>query len=364
MLTISNTNNFPTIYDFFNQNNQLDNDTKLWLKGIEIWLSMQTRSKSTYRSYLKEAERFLLWSLYINQKPFSQLEIKDIQQYSHFLLNVKKLYPSWCGARVKRNSANWKPFVNSLSARSHDTSLTILGALFEWLKADGRVVKNPFKLLLNSKVEKKKQMDVANAFTESEIKKILNHINRRKAKTPEQIKLKIRDQWVFNLMVMTGLRCNEVVTTQFSEITKIDGNHYITVTGKGNKERVVPMNPKLIKLMRAYRSHFGLQADPVDSRYLVFSVRGLTQINNKCLYSSITKTLRNYALRVRDKDFKKRLNKASPHWLRGTFATLVNEKADHSTLQNLMGHSSFDTTLRYIHISNSKTLEAINAIDL
>jgi len=359
-------NNFPSLYEFFENNNKFDNDSYIWIKGIEIWLSMQTKSESTHRCYLKESERFLLWSVYINKKPFNALEIEDVKKYSDFITNIESIQPEWCGSRYSRDSDNWKPFVGNLSASSHDTALTILQTLFEWLVSDGRINKNPFRLLINSKKRINKQIDIANAFSKSEIKNVLDYIDNVDARTDEKMKMKMRDRWVFNLMIMTGLRCNEVTSTKFSAIKKIDNCWYLEVTGKGNKERIIPLNRKIIALMQEYRSYFGLTKypSPNDNRTIVFSVRGLTKLNNKALYKSITTTLKKVSECVSDPHLKHKLNCASPHWLRGTFATLVNDNTDNVTLQNLMGHSSFNTTLRYINISNSKAVDAVNSINI
>jgi site-specific recombinase XerD len=359
-------NHFPTIHNFFDHNNRLIGGSVDWLDGVELWLSMQTRSESTHRSYTREAERFLLWCSYINNKAFNDLRIEDVKRYSEFICNVEELNPKWCGARTRRSDSSWRPFVGNLSAVSHDTSLAILQSLFEWLVSDGRVSKNPFKLLVNSRLQKKKQLDTANAFTKVEISKILSLIEVCNPTTTEQGRLLIRDKWIFTLMVMTGLRCSEVANTKFSSITKVDDSWYLNITGKGNKNRVIPLSSSVLMLMKEYRSYFGLAPypSPGDNRYLVFSVRGFTQLTNKALYNSIKSVFFRISDYITDPYLKSRLKIASPHWLRGTFATLINDKTDNATLQNLMGHSSFDTTLRYIYISNNKASQAINSIDL
>lgn len=366
MLPLVTADPFPEISVFFDNKDSFDFKSSLWIEGIEIWLSMQTRSESTYRNYKKESERFLLWCIYINKIPFHELGIKDIKSYSNFIVNIETICPTWCGNRRSRKSNKWKPFVGNLSNYSHDVSLTILQTLFQWLVADNRVEKNPFKLLIDSKKATSKQLDIANAFTKKEINIIQCHIDNLPTSTEEKRRIKARYNWVFNLIIMTGLRCEEVVNTKFSSVYMSNNVYFLSVNGKGNKQRVIPLNDNLLKLMIEYRQFFDLSPYPKinDCRYLVFSVRGYTRLTVRAMHKSIKNLFKDCSDSVEDIYLKKKLLLASPHWLRGSFATLVNDHTDHATLQNLMGHSSYNTTLRYIRIEDSKSVDAVNSISL
>ncbi len=96
--------------------------------AIMAWLNEFSDSRETQRSYRKEAERLLLWTLIIRRKPLSSLTREDMSAYYDFLINPQP-YTQWCGPRVSRNSPHWRPFQGPLSSSSQSQSFSILNAL-------------------------------------------------------------------------------------------------------------------------------------------------------------------------------------------------------------------------------------------
>ena len=142
-----------------------------------------------------------------------------------------------------------------------------------------------------------------------------------------------------------------------SELTELDLYHshpdeeYIAVTGKGNKERLVPLSPVCISALENYIA--GSRADvtpkPGEDRYLFLSRRG-TRLTRQMIFTilrrladsaGITKTI-------------------SPHTLRHSFAThLLEGGANLRAIQQMLGHESISTTEIYIHLDRSHLRDEI-----
>lgn len=112
------TNRAPS---FITQQISANND----LEAIQSWLSEFDGSLQTQRSYRKEAERLLLWSLIQKQKPLSSLTRDDLREYQQFLANPEPK-TRWCGQRKPRQNLNWRPFEAALSEPSIAQAITIL----------------------------------------------------------------------------------------------------------------------------------------------------------------------------------------------------------------------------------------------
>ena len=157
-------------------------------------------------------------------------------------------------------------------------------------------------------------------------------------------KLASRDQALLELMYCSGLRCSEVVSLN---ITQIDFPHRtILVKGKGNKERVVPFSESakacLLDYGRNLRKELEKQAGKRSQYFFLNSkgdkltTRGLEYI----MHSIINKTGLSLGFNLH------------PHALRHSFATsLLENGADLRIIQELLGHSSINTTQIYTHVS-------------
>ncbi|MGM0877425.1 MAG: tyrosine-type recombinase/integrase [Bacillota bacterium] len=162
----------------------------------------------------------------------------------------------------------------------------------------------------------------------------------------------IRNELMFKLLATTGMRRQELVDLTWEQID-LD-NNTILVRGKGKKERLLPLHPIVIPLIKPYRNCLSEQqihySEPIfyNKNHQVLNPRGLHKI------------------------FKETLEKAglpshrfSLHHLRHTFATLLlqenKDKVDLRTLQELLGHESLATTSMYTHIDFEQKKRAINS---
>lgn len=150
-----------------------------------------------------------------------------------------------------------------------------------------------------------------------------------------------RNKMMVYLMFYTGTRVSELIHIKLSDLYLND--EYIKVLGKGNKERVIPLNKDIIANLDYYINHTRKEILDLNySDYLFVNKNGkpLTRqgfhkiIKKHCLLSNIHKNI-------------------SPHSLRHSFATqLLNNGIDLRSVQILLGHSDISTTQIYTHVNN------------
>jgi integrase/recombinase XerC len=147
-----------------------------------------------------------------------------------------------------------------------------------------------------------------------------------------------RDRLVLELLFGTGIRLAELLTLKPSDINKWEQT--IRVLGKRNKERIIPVNTSLLKLIEEYIRIKESAFDTI-SEHLIVTNDGLNAYP-KLIYRIVNKYL----------SYISTQNKKSPHVLRHTFATsLLNKGADLNAIKELLGHSSLAATQVYTHNS-------------
>lgn len=160
----------------------------------------------------------------------------------------------------------------------------------------------------------------------------------------ENTVLGIRDKAIILLLYSTGIRASECVGLKNKDVD-LEG-HQITVMGKGQKERVIPLSQEAVKFLRKY-----IKARGEGSRLSNFFVTRMGKgITRKGIYDRIKKYVG-----------LARINKViSPHNLRHTFATeLIERKVGLVTIQHILGHRSISSTMRYLRINLKDLREAI-----
>ena len=147
-----------------------------------------------------------------------------------------------------------------------------------------------------------------------------------------------------------GLRVSELITLKLSDLFFEEG--FIKITGKGNKQRFVPVGKTTIKLIGLYanqiRVHLSIQKGYEDTLFLNRRGKQLT----RAMVFTIIKDL---ALKIN-------LNKTiSPHTFRHSFAThLLENGADLRSIQLMLGHESITTTEVYMHLDRKFLSEVLH----
>ena len=163
---------------------------------------------------------------------------------------------------------------------------------------------------------------------------------------PERGPLALRDAAMLELVYAAGLRVSEVVGLRSEQVNLEAG--FLTVVGKGSKERVVPVGMRARAALVAYLAEArpalaGRRASP----YLFLTVRG-TPMSRMWFY----RLVRKYAVQAGVP------GKVSPHTLRHAFAThLVEGGADLRAVQMMLGHADIATTQVYTHVARGRLRE-------
>jgi integrase/recombinase XerD len=167
---------------------------------------------------------------------------------------------------------------------------------------------------------------------------------------PTDTPLGLRDKAMLELLYATGLRVSELVTLPLPALSLNDGA--IRVTGKGNKQRIVPIGEEAsIWLARYLQEARPLYLTGTPSADLFVTERGHAMTRQAFWYR-----IKHYATLAGIAS-----QRISPHVLRHAFAThLVNHGADLRVVQLLLGHADISTTQIYTHVANER-LKALHA---
>ena len=150
----------------------------------------------------------------------------------------------------------------------------------------------------------------------------------------------IRDRLILSILYQTGIRLSELIGLKCSDVSKQE----IKVTGKRNKQRIVPLSRSLQELVAQYEN-------VTEAKN---SIWFLTTDNSDKLYEKFVYRKVNYYLSMVSSKQKK-----SPHILRHTFAThMLNNGADLNAIKELLGHESLSATQVYTH----NTFEKLKSI--
>lgn len=212
----------------------------------------------------------------------------------------------------------------------------IIKKFYEGLVSLGIIdyLKNPMR---DFKKMKRGEERVRDILSRKEIKRLL-------LAPDEGTVLGIRDKAIMLLLYTTGIRASECVNLKNKDVNL--ESHEIKVFGKGQKERIVPLNAEVVKYLKKYLLKRG-EGSALSSFFKTRMGEGITR---KGIYDRIKKYVR-----------VAKINKnISPHNLRHTFATeMVERKISLVTIQSLLGHRCISSTMRYLRLSLKDMREAI-----
>lgn len=221
--------------------------------------------------------------------------------------------------------------MDGLKASSRARSLSGVKNFLSWLDKNGHMHNASIGLVRTPKIGHKlpRPMEEVQAF-------------RLLFDNPTDDWVALRDRALFTLLYACGLRINEALALNISDLPR-DG--FLRVMGKGRKERQVPTLPIVLKTLNAYRVACPYSETP--DRPLFMGERG------KRLNQGIAqKSLRDVRGELHLPDT------ATPHALRHSFAThLLQNGANLREIQELLGHSSLSTTQRYTEINAEELIK-------
>jgi len=231
-----------------------------------------------------------------------------------------------------------KLYKKDLTPRSIARSLSAIRSFFHFLVAEEKVATDPTEHLASPKQW-------------STIPKFLNREQIEKLLTaPDSAKPGgLRDRAMLELLYATGIRVSELINLRTSNLDA--GLGVVRVTGKGNKQRIVPVHPAALRAVSDYVGN----ARPVllkgrTSPYLFVTARGAA-MTRQAFWSSIKLNGKKAGI----------FHNLSPHVLRHTFAThLLEGGADLRSVQSMLGHADLSTTEIYTHVVRSRLRETLD----
>lgn len=226
-----------------------------------------------------------------------------------------------------------------LKARSINRKLSSLNSFYKNLLKKQLISKNPVKQLHAQKLPERLPVFLKETETET----LLDDIEF------EEGFKGYTDRMICEMLYLTGMRRNELIQLKETDIEW--SLNQIRVLGKGNKERLLPIDPNLKESIKNYINE-KKKLEQYNSLYL------LNLDNGKQLYPTyVYRTVKKYLI------LSTTLHKKSPHVLRHTFAThLLNKGANIQAIKDLLGHSSLAATQIYTH-NNIERLKEIHKLN-
>ncbi|WP_282180700.1 site-specific tyrosine recombinase XerD [Maribacter stanieri] len=286
------------------------------LKDYTTYLKLERGlSKNSIQSYTMDIEKLMsfLETHDINVTPI--LIDKDTVQ--QFIYEIAKVINPRSQARI---ISGLKSFFNYL--------------IFEDYRKD-----NPLDLIESPKLGRK----LPDTLSENEIDNLIQGIDLSSAEGE-------RNRAILETLYGCGLRVSELIGLKISDL--FFEEDFIKVTGKGDKQRFVPISPVNKKYINIYRNeirvHLNIQEGFQD---ILFLNRRGKQLTRAMIFTIV----KNLAVTI---GLKKNI---SPHTFRHSFAThLLENGADLRSIQQMLGHESITTTEIYMHVDRSHLAEVMN----
>ncbi|RTY89664.1 site-specific tyrosine recombinase XerD [Flavobacterium sp. GT3R68] len=287
-----------------------------YIKNFQSYLRIERGlSKNTIDNYSFDIER-LCQHLTENSITVSPLTIKE-ETLQQFIYSVSK----------------------EVNPRSQARMISGLKSFFSYLIFEDYRADNPLELIETPKTGRK----LPDTLSLSDIDLLIAAINLSSNEGE-------RNRAILETLYGCGLRVSELVSLKISDLFFEEG--FIKITGKGNKQRFVPVGDLTQKYIEIYtgtvRNHINIQKGHEDTLFLNRRGRHLTRAMIFII--------------IKDLAHKINLNKTiSPHTFRHSFAThLLENGADLRSIQLMLGHESITTTEIYVHLDRKHLTQIIN----
>jgi integrase/recombinase XerD len=223
------------------------------------------------------------------------------------------------------------------SVRTQARLIAGIHSFYRFLLYHNYIEQDPSELLETPK----KEMHIPEVLSLDEIDRMIAQIDMSKSESH-------RNRAIVEILYGSGLRVSELVNLRLSDIYLNEG--YMRITGKGNKQRLVPISPVATEWFNYWmqdRGKLDIKPEAVDIAFVNRYGRQLTRAMIFTIIKNLTKAA----------EIKKTI---SPHTLRHSFAThLLQNGADLRIIQQLLGHESISTTEIYTHVDIHDLREAV-----
>lgn len=266
-------------------------------------------SDNTINSYFRDLDAYVRYLGTIGKSDIARVSERDISEYIRRLKN------------------------RGLRATTVSRALSSIRGFHAYIFEEAKGSSNPAELIETPKLQRK----LPDTLSVEEITLLLENI------PVDENGLWIRNRAMLECLYATGIRVSELISlTRHHLLAK---EQLIRITGKGNKERVVPIGSIAVKWIQRYLTEIrpGLVTRRLANDVLFLNRRG-TPLSRMAVWNILQDALRASGIQKR----------VSPHILRHSFAThLIEAGADLRAVQELLGHADISTTQIYTHVDRS-----------
>lgn len=293
---------------------------KNWLQQIDdfqIYLKLERGlSANTIENYGLDLHKLVVYLVQnnINSSPYT-ISAGEIQE---FIYQLSKLLKATSQARIISGLKSFFQYLN-----------------FEDLRQD-----NPLGLIEIPKTGRK----LPDTLTIEDVDNLISAIDATTAEAE-------RNQAILETLYGCGLRVSELVSLKISDLFLDD--HFIKVTGKGNKQRLVPISNAALNAITNYRNNSRARLKIIKGHEdTLFLNRRGKQLTRAMIFTIIKRLANTIGLQ----------KIIGPHTFRHSFAThLLENGADLRSIQLMLGHESITTTEIYVHLDRKSLSKALNA---
>lgn len=285
------------------------------IKGFTGYLKIErSMSKHTVESYRRDVTKLRDFiAEFYNEKPADRVTDEELFEF------VRELSKTG----TKKTSLN--------------RTISGIKAFYKFMVLENYIGQSPAERLETSAVPR----SFPDALSHNEVMKIIDSMDL-------SLKNATRNRAMIETLYGCGLRVTELVTLKISKLHFDEG--YITITGKGNKQRLVPIGGEAMKWINLYlEERRGLKINEKSRDILFLNNRGngLTRVMIFLIIKKAAETA----------GIKKSI---SPHTLRHSFATeLLKNGADLRAIQDMLGHESITTTEIYFELNNTHLKDSL-----
>lgn len=291
------------------ENKTVDNMVKAYMRYLKLERNLSPNTIEAYRNDL----RWLLAYVNFHGLKVEEVKLEDLDNFSASLHDQR------------------------ITPRSQARILSGVRSFFKFLLLDGFIDADPTELLVSPHVRNA----LPDVLSTAEVDRLEASIDLSKWEGQ-------RNRAIIEVLFSCGLRVSELVNLKLSNLYVEE--KFVRVTGKGDKERLVPISSRALDELNAwFADRNAMRIKPGEEDYVFLNRRGahltrtmiLIMIKRQAVAAGITKNI-------------------SPHTLRHSFATaLLEGGADLIAIQAMMGHEDIATTEIYTHIDTSSLREEI-----
>ncbi|MEX0997411.1 MAG: site-specific tyrosine recombinase XerD [Flavobacteriaceae bacterium] len=263
-------------------------------------------SENSIVSYSLDVKKLITW-LDENDMAVSPIQIKE-KEIQEFVYQIAKV----------------------VNPRSQSRIISGLKGFFNYLIFEDYRKTNPLELIESPKTGRK----LPDTLSQLEIDTLIKTIDLSTAQGE-------RNRAILETLYSCGLRVSELINLKMSDLFFDEG--FIQVTGKGNKQRFVPIAKSTIKYITIYKNEIRIHENPTkEHQDILFLNRRGKKLSRAMIFTLIKQLAEKAGVR----------KNISPHTFRHSFAThLLENGADLRAIQQMLGHESITTTEIYMHVN-------------